>query len=194
LLALWAAVRAAVQDAAKGIDEISTGPMSEPSEAVISEFVHETYSNDAPTGATENPDAVSILLDQTVLQKFVGESGLVYYKCAFEKLIDAYGIRNSKLSDVDDKQLRQIAFRRGAKERWKARLPFVKDTTWNWSAFLFGIFWAVWRGIAYKWWILAVWVVGVSINGGSFVLPSLAVAIFLERAVIRFSSVKCSGN
>jgi hypothetical protein len=41
-----------------------------------------------------------------VLQKFVGESGLVYYKCAFEKLIDAYGIRNSKLSDVDDRTVR----------------------------------------------------------------------------------------
>jgi hypothetical protein len=153
--------------------------MSEPIEAVMSEFVHETYGNDAPTGTTENPDAVSILLDQTVLQKFVGESGLVYYKCAFEKLIDAYGIRNSKLSDVDDKQLRQIAFRRGSKERWNARLPFVKDTTWNWSAFFFGIFWAVWRGIAYRWWIFAVWVVGVVINSGSVVLPSLAVAIFL---------------
>ena len=124
-------------------------------------------------------DTVSILLDQTVLQKFVGESGLVYYKCAFEKLIDAYGIGNSKLSDVDDKQLRQIAFRRGSRERWNVRLPFVKDTTWNWSAFFFGIFWAVWRGIAYKWWIFAVWVVGVVINSGSVVLPSLAVAIFL---------------
>jgi hypothetical protein len=124
-------------------------------------------------------DTVSILLDQTVLQKFVGESGLVYYKCVFEKLIDAHGIGNTKLSDLDDKRLRQIAFQRGSKERWNARLPFVKGTTWNWSAVLFGIFWAVWRGIAYKWWILAVWVVGVSINGGSFVLPSLAVAIFL---------------
>jgi len=54
-----AAVRAPVQDTAKGIDEVSTGPMSEPVEAVMSEFVHETHSNDAPTGATKNPDGLN---------------------------------------------------------------------------------------------------------------------------------------
>ena len=52
-----AAVGAAVS--AEGIDEISTGPMSEPIEAVMSEFVHETYSNDAPTGLRKTLMATS---------------------------------------------------------------------------------------------------------------------------------------
>ena len=127
-------------------------------------------------------DTVPIVLYETVLERFVGERSLAYYEGVFAKLIDAYEIKNVRLSDFDERRLRQIALQRDAKIAWSERLPFVKDSVWNWSAFFFGIFWAVWRGIAYKWWIFAAVIVAVvifDILGSYWWLFGLVIAALL---------------
>jgi hypothetical protein len=137
----------------------------EANDSLIQNFSELASSNDrlnraeAEDAATYGALTMKELVDGDLLLRFVSAEKAPYYQEKFQDIVKASGIEDVQLHDVSWKTL--IRGVKGTSIGFLRMLPFTKRTVYNWPAGLFNVFWGVWRGIAYKWWLVATFMTAI---------------------------------
>ena len=97
---------------------------------------------------------ISEFIESAHFSKFITGKKSLYYKQKFREIIEASKIENAFVKNITYNDIMN-----GLKPQnigFKRFLPFTDKSLYNWGAFFFTIWWGAWRGIVWKWSIIAV--------------------------------------
>lgn len=128
-------------------------------------------------------NVVRDVLSDEALTTFIGTSPRKqeYYRGVFQTILEKTGLLNRPIDGLTPEAIRS-AFNNSHSSLFRNRLPFRKDTVFNWAAFFFSCYWLVWRRASLGWFLFCGYMIAVLIS--DFVSPAVFSGVAIAFAVL----------